>query len=190
SYEDIKIVNLHYEDTVETDVYLALRERIGLFSQYVGRLQPILATLPRSIANATLSSRSQQEQQRAALINELDRSIRQAQVESFDLDAITDADLEEPLRSPPLYDLKTLDQLLQTPSLLPPGIEVQLMQTGEYKFSMPGMKETLRVTTKPDYFDQHPGSTELWSPGSPLFPIVDEVESTLDPSSIEYLLKG
>jgi hypothetical protein len=49
------------------------------------------------------------------------------------------------------------------------------MQTGEYKFSMPGMKETLRVTTKPDYFDQHPGSTELWSSGSPLFPIVDEI---------------
>ncbi|PSB45019.1 helicase [Cyanosarcina cf. burmensis CCALA 770] len=175
SYKDIKIVNLHYEDTVETDVYLALRERIGLFSQYVGRLQPILATLPRSIANATLSSRSQQEQQRSALVSELDRNIRQAQAESFELDAITEADLEEPLRSPPIYDLKTLDQLLQTPSLLPPGIEVQLMQTGEYKFSMPGMKETLRVTTKPDYFDQHPGSTELWSPGSPLFPIVDEV---------------
>jgi hypothetical protein len=106
SYEDINIVNLHYEDTVETDVYLALRERIGLFSQYVGRLQPILATLPRSIATAALSSRSEQEQQRATLVSELDRSIRQAQAESFDLDAITEADLEEPLRSEPLYDLK------------------------------------------------------------------------------------
>ncbi len=91
------------------------------------------------------------------------------------MDAITEADLEELSLSEPLYDLKTIDQLLQTPSLLPPGIEVQFMQDGEYKFSMPGMKETLRVTTKPDYFDQHPGSTELWSPGSPLFPIVDEV---------------
>ena len=175
SYEDINIINLHYEDTVETDVYLALRERIGLFSQYVGRLQPILATLPRSITTAALSSRCEQEQQRATIISELDKNIRQAQAESFDLDAITEADLEEPLRSKPLYDLKTLDKLLQTPLLLPQGIEVQLMQPGEYKFSMPGMKETLRVTTKPDYFDQHPGSTELWSFGSPLFPIVDEV---------------
>ncbi|ARV59175.1 helicase [Nostocales cyanobacterium HT-58-2] len=174
-YQDIKIINLHYEDTVETDVYLTLRERIGLFSQYVGRLQPILATLPRSITNATLSGRSKQEQQRESLVSELDRSIRQAQEESSDLDAITETDLEEPLRSEPLYDLKTLDKLLQTPALLPPGIEVQLMQDGEYKFSMPGMKETLRVTTKPDYFDQHPGSTELWSLGSPLFPIVDKV---------------
>ncbi|MEH1940794.1 MAG: hypothetical protein V7L01_11320 [Nostoc sp.] len=54
-------------------------------------------------------------------------------------------------------------------------LKLPLMQDGEYKFFMPGMKETLRVTTKPDYFDQHPGSTELWSSGSPLSPIVDEV---------------
>jgi SNF2 family DNA or RNA helicase len=172
-YENIKIINLHYEDTVEADVYLALRERISLFSQYVGKLQPILATLPRSIAAAALSSRSQKEQQRATIVSELDNSILQAQADGFDLDAITDADLEEPPRPEPLYDLKILNQLLQNPALLPPGIDVEIMQDGEYKFSMPGMRETLRVTTKADYFEQHPGSTELWSPGSPLFPVVD-----------------
>ncbi len=175
-FENIKIINLHYENTVETDVYLALRERIGLFSQYVGKLQPILSTLPRSITNAALSSRTQKEEQRAMLVSELDSSIRQAQVDSFDLDVITQADLEEFPLPEPLYDLKTLDQILQSPSLLPSNIEVQLMQDGEYKFSMPGMKETLRVTTKADYFDQHPDSTELWSPGSPLFPIIDGLE--------------
>jgi hypothetical protein len=107
-------------------------------------------------------------------VTELDSSIRQAQADSFDLDIITEADLEEPIRPEALYNLKTLDKLLQTPALLPQGIEVHPMQDGEYRFSMPGMKETLRVTTKPDYFDQHPGSIELWSPGSPLFPMVNE----------------
>ena len=34
----IRIINLHYEDTVETDVYRALRDRIGLFQSVVGRL--------------------------------------------------------------------------------------------------------------------------------------------------------
>lgn len=88
------------------------------------------------------------------------------------MDTITEADLEEPLQPEPLYDLKTVEKLLQTLALLPQGTEVQIMQAGEYKFSMPGMKITLRVTTKSDYFEQHPGSTELWSPGSPLFPLV------------------
>ena len=41
-HEIIRIVNLHYADTVETDVYRALRNRIGLFESVVGRLQPIL----------------------------------------------------------------------------------------------------------------------------------------------------
>ncbi|WP_279606302.1 hypothetical protein [Aetokthonos hydrillicola] len=41
---------------------------------------------------------------------------------------------------------------------------------------MPGMNETLRVTTKADYFNEHPDSTELWSPASPLFPVVDGLE--------------
>ena len=41
-----RIVNLHYEGTVETDVCRAHRERIGLFQTVVGRLQPILAQLP------------------------------------------------------------------------------------------------------------------------------------------------
>ena len=39
----IRIVNLHYEGTVETDVYMALRRRVHLFESVVGRLQPILA---------------------------------------------------------------------------------------------------------------------------------------------------
>ena len=39
----IRIVNLHYAGTVETDVYRALRTRINLFESVVGPLQPILA---------------------------------------------------------------------------------------------------------------------------------------------------
>jgi len=66
--------------------------------------------------------------------------------------------------------------LIQRVDLRPPGLEVERLQSKEYKFSMPGMREVLRVTTAPDYFEQHPDSTELWSPGSPLFPIVEGLE--------------
>ena len=54
----IRIVNLHYEDTVETDVYRALQERIDLFETVVGRLQPILAELPRTITQEILAGRA------------------------------------------------------------------------------------------------------------------------------------
>ena len=57
AHSAIRIVNLHYEGTVETDVYRALRTRINLFEAVVGPLQPILAQLPRTIAGAVLSGR-------------------------------------------------------------------------------------------------------------------------------------
>ena len=41
-YRVIRVVNLQYEGTVETDVYRALRERINLVESVVGRLQPSL----------------------------------------------------------------------------------------------------------------------------------------------------
>ena len=31
------------------------------------------------------------------------------------------------------------------------------------------------MTTDPAFFDEHPESVELWSPGSPVFPVPDEV---------------
>jgi hypothetical protein len=74
-------------------------------------------------------------------------------------------------------DLDALDMLIRRPDLLPPGVSVDSMAPREYKYSAPGMKEPLRVTTDPEYFDQHATSVELWSPGSPLFPKADEVIS-------------
>jgi ERCC4-related helicase len=61
AHETIQIANLHYDDTVETDVYVALRQRIGLFEAIVGRLQPILATVPGALATVALSRAEERE---------------------------------------------------------------------------------------------------------------------------------
>jgi hypothetical protein len=39
------------------------------------------------------------------------------------------------------------------------------------------MAESVRVTTDPDYYQEHSDSVELWSPGSPLFPAPEVVAS-------------
>ncbi len=44
------------------------------------------------------------------------------------------------------------------------------------------MKEPVRVTAAPEFFDAHPESTELWSPGGPLFP---EPENMENPGNID-----
>lgn len=174
-HSEIRIVNLHYEDTVETDVYRALRERIGLFTKFVGKLQPILSALPKGIASIALTApREQRVRDRAGLVSRIDGEVAAAESSGFDLDAITEADLEEPIRPAPFYDLALLDRVIQNPALRPPGVEVAPLGHGEYQYSMPGQAEPLRVTTNPEFFDEHAGSTELWSPGSPLFPDPDE----------------
>ena len=79
----IRIVNLHYEGTVETDVYMALRRRIHLFESVVGRLQPILAKMSSVITGHVLGNRTHDPEARAALTGELEQQAEQAKREGL-----------------------------------------------------------------------------------------------------------
>ena len=160
----IRIVNLHYEGTVETDVYRALRNRIGLFQSVVGRLQPILAELPRTLSQALLSGREP-----ATVVDEVERQTREADAASFDIDATLGDDLVMPERAPSSVTMQDLDRVIASPDLMPPGTDVQPLGHREYGLLAPGMAERLRVTTDPTYYDENAESVELWSPGNPLF---------------------
>lgn len=184
-YPIIRIVNLHYEGTVETDVYRALKARIGLFTTIVGKLQPILATLSKTIAtNVLTGTRGEDSGERITemINNEVDAT---QQASGFDIGEVTDADLEEPYRPEPVLDMDDLDRVLRKDKALPAGVSAGLMATRQYAYSAPGMAEKLRVTTDPSFYEEHSESVELWSPGSPLFPVVvvddaipdDEIES-------------
>ena len=165
----IRIVNLHYEGTVETDVYRVLRSRIGLFETVVGRLQPILARLPRTIADAVISGAGREGLEHESMADAIDRQARQMGADGFDLDAALDNDIALPDRPPSLVTMEDLDRVISSPDLMPPGTDVQPMGPREYGLLSPGMGERLRVTTDPAYYEEHAESVELWSPGNPLF---------------------
>ena len=165
----IRIVNLHYEGTVETDVYRALRSRIGLFETVVGRLQPILAQLPRTIADAVVSGAGREGPERTRVTDAIERQARQAEAGGFDLDAVLDDDVTLPARPPSPVTMEDLDRVIGMPGLMPPGTDVQPLASREYGLLAPGMRERLRVTTDPAYYEEHAESVELWSPGNPLF---------------------
>ena len=165
----IRIVNLHYEGTVETDVYKALRNRIGLFETVVGRLQPILSGLPRAIADAVLSGEDKDPRKRANVVDAIEQQAREAEGRGFDIDAVTEADLAMPDRPLSPVTMDDLDRVISSSDLMPPGTDIQPMAHREYGLLAPGMTERLRVTTDPEYFEEHAESLELWSPGNPLF---------------------
>ena len=176
--ERIRIVNLHYEGTVETDVYRALRERIGLFESVVGRLQPILARLPRTISQSVLAGDSRDALQSANVVDGIEREASHHSDTGFDIDAVTETDLSVPPRPQSLVTMEDLDRIIGSDDLMPPGVDVQPMGQREYGLLTPGMSERVRVTTDPQYFEEHAESVELWSPGNPLFVPLEFAEPT------------
>ena len=165
----IRIINLHYEGTVETDVYRALRNRIGLFESVVGRLQPILAQLPRTISEAVLAGESRSLDERASIVDEIERQTHEREGRGFDIDAVTEGDVSMPERPPSSVTMEDLDRIVGMSDLMPSGTDIQRLGHREYGLLAQGMAESLRITTDPEYFEEHAESVELWSPGNVLF---------------------
>jgi len=177
AFPRIRIVNMHYKDTVEADVYAALRQRIQLFAQFVGRLQPILARLPGGLRDAALGPAGERKARRDELVTKVSRDVESQ--DAFDLDDLVAAEFDPTARPAPPVTLDDLDLLVRTRALLPPGTEVRPLGVREYAAAR-GQVGEVRITTDPAYFDEHPESTELWSPGSEAFPDVQKTASSDD----------
>ena len=186
-HDRIRIVNLNYEDTIETDVYRALRDRIGLFETVVGRLQPILARLPGAIADAVRTGDATDEARRARVVDKIEQQARESETGGFDLDAVLEDDIEMPERPAPAMEMPDLDRVIGNPDLMPPGTVVAPLRQREYSLLAPGMSEAVRVTTDPAYYEQHAESMELWSPGNPLFKGPELVALKDDADGVETL---
>lgn len=192
AFTEIRIVNLHYADTVEADVYKALRRRIGLFENVVGRLQPILSRLPKTISTSVLSGAARSEDARSAAVNALEREVDEAQRGGFDLDSAThDEELSDPVRPPAPLDLDGLDAVIRRPELMPPGIDVGTLGHREYRYLTPGQAAEIRVTTDAAYYEAHAESVELWTPGGVVFPVNPAAEvPTSDYDTLGRLLSS
>ena len=181
-HRTIRIVNLHYEDTVETDIYRVLRERIGLFTKMVGRLQPILSRLPGTITRAVLSGKAAGAAGRREMATAVETQTREADAGSgFDIDAALDDVLDAAAHPEPLATMIDLDRVIGWPGLLPAGTKAQPLGNREYGLTPPGSADPVRVTTDPDHYREHPDSVELWSPGNRLFQRPEGVGSPTPP---------
>lgn len=188
AFPRIAVLNLMYEDTVETDVYRALRSRINLFTSVVGPLQPILATMPARIAEVALAGADQQA--RANLISQLQQAAAQPPAESFNIDEAIEEALEMPERVPAPYGLDELGRLLDRPNLLLPGTEATRVSAKDVFWIQPGAPK-VSVTTDPDFFEEHPESVEFWTPGSPAFPEMPLNEGSLDEwRALDEIIRG
>ena len=165
----IQIFNLHYRDTVEADIYRALAKRIGLFHGVVGQLQPILAKVSGTIAQAVLEGRASTDEGRAELADEVDREAAEV-APGIDIDAAADTTIALSDRPASSVTMDDLDRVIRRPEFLPDGFTVQPLGPREYSLSVKGRESAIRITTDADYFERHADSVELWSPGGNGFP--------------------
>lgn len=173
----VRIVNLQYEDTIETAVYVVLQERIGFFKAVVGRLQPILSSLPQRIATAVLSDSAGQSSQ--TVTAGLEEEIAELSTSGFDLDSFTIADMDMSGRPAPLYGLGDLRDVLEKHRLFLPETSIEAASTSEFQITLPGGPK-LRITVNPEYYDVHAEDVELWSPGNPTFQVPEDVADQSD----------
>jgi SNF2 family DNA or RNA helicase len=169
TYEKIQVINLAYADTVEADVYFALSERIGLFNGVVGKLQPILSRIPKAFEAAVLNPSEHRERIRQETVSAVHQLVDEAASEGFDIDEVSEAELNPPQFPDPPYLPSDLETLLNREDLLPPGTECKKLDAGAYALIIPGYAEQARVTASPSVFDEHFESHQLFCQDSPLF---------------------
>ncbi|MCP9791457.1 DEAD/DEAH box helicase family protein [Vulcanococcus limneticus Candia 3F8] len=170
THDQMQIINLHLDGTVEADVYKALKGRIAMFEQVVGKLQPILAKASSSISQATLVSREQREKARFQAV---DAVMSEPEIKGLDLDdGLQDLEaIRDVVAQPPPLTLADLEAILDRPELLPPGCSATRIGKCDFKWTQPGLEQELRITCDPQYYEDNSDSCELWVPGSPLFPL-------------------
>lgn len=162
----------------ETDVYRALGSRINLFQMVVGRLQPILAELPKTIRGAVLATGGDDKALRAKLGDTIEGRLRESESEGFDIDEVFDDAFAMRERPRPLVTLQDLDRVIGLYDLTQPGMEVRRLGERQYAVRQPGMIEEIRVTTDPEFYDEHTADSELWSPGNPTIASAEAVPGT------------
>ncbi|MDB4303626.1 DEAD/DEAH box helicase, partial [Desulfosarcina sp.] len=167
-YKEVLIINMAYENTVEADVYFALSKRIGLFQGVVGKLQPILSQIPKRFESAILAP-GDREKERHEAVSNIERMVDEQETAGFDIDIISEADLEQPEFPIPSFSLEWMDKILQNEDLLPPGYACRELEPNTYALSIPGINDEARITTSPMIFDQHFESHQLLLPDSPIF---------------------
>jgi hypothetical protein len=190
THEQMQIINLHLDGTVEADVYRALKGRIAMCEQVVGKLQLILAKASSSISQATLVSRDQREMARASAVASVEQ---EPEIKGLDLDDVSqdlDAirDVVTALLPSPLT-LDDLEAILRQPELLPPGCSARPIGTYDFAWTQPGLDKEMRITCNASYYEDESDSCELWMPGSPLFPLTlgeGSKDETVQPSTHRF----
>lgn len=163
-FNSIQIINLHYQDTIETEVYQALSGRIRMFEDMVGALQPILSAISQKIGSLALAGAHVDVE---AMVASTIHSVESPSVDIDDVDDIGDM----PEMGCPALSLDDLQAIVSEPRLLPPGYELKILDGDDFAVEEPMSRRRRRATLSPSFYANHFEHTDFWTPGSLVFPL-------------------
>ena len=177
----IRIVNLHYRDTVEADVYAALRSRIGLFEHVVGRLHRsspgCRAASRRPCSTATAPPVNRRFGTRCASWTRTQRakahstSTRRSAPRSSRSRALSHRSIWS--CSTRFFGARTSCRRASRSAVGP----------REYGYLAPGMEAEIRVTTDARFFEENAESVERGRRGGVVFPDAEQVAEGVEGES-------
>ena len=163
-YEEVWIRNYFYEDTVEARVYQALSRRIDWFQDVVGPLQPILASVGRTIQTLAMVPEAERQEALRAELERIQAELDNVQA-GLDLDewvgqAEGSVVLDTPVTLPELAAALTTAPTLQ--------VYFRPHETIEDAFWLKHDGREVAVTFDPATFDDYPNTLQLLTFGNPL----------------------
>ncbi len=164
-YDRVWVRNYFYQDTVEARVYHALSERIHLFQEVVGPLQPILAQVGRAIQALAMVPEAERGQalreELARLQAALDNVQAGLNLDDWAMQAEAQAPLDAPVTLPELAAALTSAPTLR--ACFRPH------ETIAQAFWLRTDHGEVAVTFDPTTFDTYPNTLQLLTYGNPLF---------------------
>ncbi len=88
----VRILNYFYEGSVEAEIYRVLGERLQVFRQAVGPLQPVLGRIERRIKRAAMASPEEKSRALEDEMQGIDDDIEAAQREGINVDELASAE--------------------------------------------------------------------------------------------------
>lgn len=171
-HNQMNIINMYYNGTIEEKRYRVLRDRYDLFEETVGTLPSILSD-GETIENVLEKNETNKE------FHNLSQDDTR-----LNLDDILAADtaMYVPPKSP--VTLKDLNRIMANNDIMS---ELYPRPTSSQLYEVTSDGKKYRITTDRDQFYKHSDSLEFWSLGSPIFPNIKSNKS-LKYDTLEHLL--
>lgn len=166
----LPIRNLFLDDSVDMRVYSVLRERCGLFTHFVGQMQPVLA-LARNALQANL-----RRDQVKTLVTQIDQTVKMVEADSAVASVFQDSNAEMPPHAEPPATRQDLDAALAALASVKAAVSASALSGGK-GWRLRGIgktgKQGIAVTTDRETLERHKDVVPLTLAGPLLKRIAD-----------------